>query len=100
MEEKAKASYHNCAIATDGGSLGLAIKMSDGEIVHFTLDREMGSKTSNRIKFMDKSIMSDSEELVWLPVFQQLLKESIFPSDLEREIVLEFITQIESRGSP
>ena len=99
MEEKIKASYHNCAIATDGGSIGLAMKMSDGEIVHFTLEREMGSKTANRIKFMDKSIMNDSEELVWLPVFQQILKKTIFRSDLEREIVLEFIKQIESRGS-
>jgi hypothetical protein len=100
MDKNVKASYRSSAIATDGGSLGLALKMSDGEIVHVTLDREIGSKTTNRILFMDKSIMSDAEELYWLPIFRQLLKETVFASNLERETVLEFITQIESRGSP
>lgn len=69
MHEVTKARFHGCAFATDGGSLGLALKMPDGDIVHFTLDREIGSKTANRIIFMDRSTLYDrdiSYTLLWL----------------------------------
>ena len=99
MSDTATFTYHSCAVATDGGSSGLALVDPGGGIVHFTIDRSIGTDTVERILFMDKSPMGNADLQRWLPVLQRILDGTDFPTDLEREIVQEFISLMENQLS-
>jgi len=97
MKIKGRYSYHTCSFSPDGGSLGLALAKSGGEIVHFTLNREIGSANQDRILFMGSSLMTAGQEGQWLPVLRKILERTNFPSDPEKDIVEEFVELMESR---
>lgn len=94
---KGDLRYVDCAVATDGGSLALVLSDTMERTFRLVLDRALGTKTRDRIRYQGRELLSFEEEMTLLPKLKK-----IADGDVEEEapqgIIATFIHVIEARS--
>ena len=96
INKKGTLEYIASAFSPDGGSLSLMLSDEEGTRFSLILDRAMGTQTYDRIFYDGDEMLSKEQEEELLPKLKRLLGRD-FKESLEREIVEDFVTALESR---